>query len=149
MPPTGRPKVSIKQVIKQQHLGPETRFHIDYQWWNESGRNLESYLNTRIGQVVEFKQDEQPIDLINSHTGEVRQLSGFEYAVQNYFRQLPDDYTQRASVVDAVFCVLLANANQPMSAQEIAEKIHRHPEVVYKTLGSNQGYQGIYIYNEE
>ena len=149
MPTTSRPKVSIKQVIKQQHLGPETRFHIDYNWWNESGRNLESYLHTRIGQVVEVKKNEQPIDLINTNTGEVRQLSGFEYAVQSYFRQLPDDYSQRASVVDAVFCVLLANANQPMSAQEIAEKIHRTPDVIFKTLGSNHGYQGIYTYNED
>jgi predicted transcriptional regulator len=48
-----------------------------------------------------------------------------------------------ASLVDAAFCVLLANANQPMTAKEIAERIDRQPDVVVRTLGGPKIYQGI------
>jgi predicted transcriptional regulator len=38
---------------------------------------------------------------------------------------------------------LLANANQPMSARELAEKVQRPIDVVTRTLGGPQIYQGI------
>ena len=50
-----------------------------------------------------------------AQTGEVRRVDGFQYLVQAYFRQLPDDFVRNASLVDAAFCVLLSNANQPMT----------------------------------
>ena len=48
-----------------------------------------------------------------------------------------------ASLVDAAFCILLANANQPMTAIEIAEGIGRQPDIVVRTLGGPKIYQGI------
>lgn len=140
-----RPKVIIKPR-QVQPIDENTRFYIDYSWWEAEKLSLESYLNTRLGQTITLDPTARPIDLIDTQTGEVRQLSSFEYAAQNYFRQLPGDFAQRASLVDAVFCVLLANGNRPMSAAEIAEQVHRPAETIYKTLGSGKIYQGIRPY---
>ncbi|MFW6184869.1 MAG: hypothetical protein ACOC8X_13805, partial [Chloroflexota bacterium] len=60
-----------------------------------------------------------------------------------YFNKLPQDFTARSSLVDAVFCVLLANANQPMSAREIADRLERPSSVVLRTLSGPRVYQGI------
>ncbi|MCO5186253.1 MAG: hypothetical protein M9965_20220, partial [Anaerolineae bacterium] len=86
---------------------------------------------------------------IDPHTGEVRQVSQFEFALQRYFQQLPDNYLQRASLVDAVFSVLLANGNRPMSAIEIADAVKRLPDVIFQTFGRGQVYRGIRPYIEE
>jgi hypothetical protein len=83
------------------------------------------------------------VDLVDMNTGEVRKVDGFQYALQSYFSQLPEDFASRTSLVDAVFCVLLANANQPMTAQTIADRIHRPVDVVLKTIGGPRIYQGI------
>ena len=141
-----RPKVSLKGIPTKTIVGPDTRFYIDYTWWEESGRSIEGYLATRLGREIELDNSTVPIDLIDEITGEVRQLSSFEYSMQNLFAQLPQDYTQRASLVDSVFLVLLAGGNRPMSATEIAEQVGRDPETVYKTIGGNRIHQGIRVY---
>lgn len=46
-------------------------------------------------------------------------------------------------MVDAVFSVLLANGNEPMTAAELAERIQRTPELITKTFGGAQIYNGI------
>ncbi len=132
-----------------QRLGPETRFHIDYSWWDRQNLSLESYLQSRLGGQAKAEADMQAIDSVDPVTAEVRQVSGFEFAIQRYFRQLPGDYLKNASVVDAIFYVLLANGNRPMNSAEIAAQIKRSPDVVLQMLSGNQVYQGIRAYREE
>lgn len=86
---------------------------------------------------------QEKVDLVDPDTGEVRRVDGFQYALQTYFSQLPDDFLTQTSLVDAVFYILLANANKPMSARELAERMARDPDVVLKTLGGPRIYQGI------
>ena len=142
MPRGSRPQVSINKPQKSQ-AGPDTRFQIDYDWWTENDRSLESYLNSKLGQEVSLEAESNQIDLIDPVTGQVHPLSGFEYAIQNYVSQLPDDFIRKASLVDGTFFVLLANGNRPMTATEIAEQVGRSPDVIFKTLGSAKTYLGI------
>ncbi len=137
-----RPKLKPSSL---KRATPDTRFYVDYSWWEKSNLDLKTYLHTRLSitEGVSFESDIEEVDLVDPETGEVRQVDGFQYALQNYFSQLPGDFTDRTSLVDAVFCVLLANANQPMSAQAIADRIHRHPDIVLKTIGGPHVYQGI------
>lgn len=144
----GRPNVTIK-LPKKTKVGPNTRFYIDYSWWEESNLNLETYLSSRLGHDISLTDDGTQVDLIDAQTGEVRQLSGFEFAVQTYFSQQPADFAQRASLVDGAFSVLLANGNRPLTATEIAEQIRHSVDKVYKTLGSGKVFQGIRVYRDE
>lgn len=123
----------------------ETKFIIDYDWWEKSDLDLKTYLLTRlpIDDEVPTEIDTNEVDLIDPETGEVHRVDGFQYIVQTYFSQLPEDFTTRTSLVDAVFCVLLANANIPMTAQEIADKVHRSVGTILKTVGGPKIYQGI------
>lgn len=141
---SGNPRPKLKPSALKLAT-PETRFFVDYSWWEESNLDLKTYLHTRlsIGDSVSFDAAMDEVDLVDMNTGEVRKVDGFQYALQSYFSQLPDDFASRTSLVDAVFCVLLANANQPMSAQNIADRIHRPVDVVLKTIGGQRIYQGI------
>ena len=137
-----RPKLSAAH-LKRPTL--ETKFHIDYDWWDQSDLDLKTYLYSRleIGDESGLELGVENVDLVDPDTGEVRQVDGFQYALQTYFAQLPDDFAQQSSLVDAVFYVLLSNANKPMSARELAEKTNRDPAVILKTLAGRRIYQGI------
>ncbi len=137
-----RPKVSLKSLNR---VTPETMFYIDYDWWDESNLDLKTYLMTRLSINEEYfnSSDVDRVDLVDPRTGEVRNVDGFQYLVQSYFHQVPEDFIKNASLVDAVFCVLLSNANQPMSGAEIAERTEKPVSTVLRTLGGPKIYQGI------
>jgi hypothetical protein len=137
-----RPKVKAP-VLKRPTV--DTRIYIDYDWWERSNLDLKTYLYSRldIDEDLQLDTDMEKVDLVDQLTGEVHQVDGFQYVLQTYFSQLPQDFAARTSLVDAVFCVLLANANQPMAVREIAERLQRPPEVILRTLGGPQVYQGI------
>lgn len=138
------PRPKLKNITPIQRATPDTRFYIDYEWWDKSDLDLKTYIFSRLDiNEGDMDPESDEVDLINPETGEVRRVDGFQYVVQTYFSQLPDDFIARASLVDAVFCTILANANEPMSAREIAEKIKRTPQVVLKTIGGPKIYQGI------
>jgi hypothetical protein len=137
-----RPPVKISSV---RRANPDTEFYIDFDWWEESNLDLKTYLLTRLSLSDESSLDTEfdSVDLVDPQTGEVRTVDGFQYLVQTYFHQMPDDFITQASLVDAAFSVLLANANKPMSAEEIAARIERPVDVVVRTLGGTRVYQGI------
>ncbi|MFN2135179.1 MAG: hypothetical protein ACK2UK_04440 [Candidatus Promineifilaceae bacterium] len=137
-----RPKISLNKIKRATE---DTPFYIDFEWWEESNLDLRTYLMTRLAldEDVSLDSEFDTVDLIDAQTGEVHQVDGFQYLIQAYFHQLPDDFLINASLVDAAFCVLLANANQPMTGTEIAERIERPADVVVRTLGGPQIYQGI------
>ena len=138
--PRPKPKASM---LKRPTA--DTKFIIDYDWWDKSDLDLKTYLLTRlpIDEDVPAEADTDEVDLVDSETGEVYRVDSFQYIVQTYFNQLPEDFATRTSLVDAVFCVLLANANIPMTAQEIADRVHRPVNTVLKTVGGPKIYQGI------
>ena len=137
-----RPKVNSSLLKRATE---DTKFYVDYEWWDKSDLDLKTYLFTRLpieeDANLEIETDE--VDLVDPETGEVYRVDGFQYIVKTYFNQLPEDFATRTSLVDAVFCVLLANANQPMTAQEIAKRVGRPTETILKTIGGPKIYQGI------
>ena len=137
-----RPKVTLSSFKRPT---ADTKFFVDYEWWESSNLDLKTYLYTRlaIGDDVNLESDVDEIDLVDPETGEVQRVDGFQYMVQAYFSRLPEDFASRTSLVDAVFCVLLANGNRPMSAREIAKRVQRSPDVVIRTLAGPKIYQGI------
>ena len=139
------PRPKLKAILPTQ-LTPDTKFYVDFAWWEKSDLDIKTYLYSRLP----IEEDEagmdlerELIDLVDMQTGQVRQVDGFQYIVQAYFRQMPKDFLRLTSMVDAVFCALLANANEPMTAQELAETVERPVDTVLKTLGGPRIYQGI------
>lgn len=141
---TAKSRPQIGSTLIKTH-DENTRFHIDFDWWEQSSLDLKTYLSSRLqlGGEIPLDLEADAIDVVDPRTGEVRRVDGFQYVLQAYFKQLPDDFIKRASLVDAVFCILLGNANQPLSAVELGERVQRSPDVIVKTLGGRTIYQGI------
>lgn len=138
------PRPMIK-TANLRRVTPDTRFYIDYSWWEESHLDLKTYLLTRLSLGGEAGQEiaADQVDLVDSKTGEVRQVDSFQYLVSSYFNRHGNDLATQSSLVDAVFSVLLANGNEPLTAAEIAERVQRQPDLIAKTFGGPQIYHGI------
>lgn len=145
------PRPTIKKT-NLRLVTADTKFYIDYSWWDEGHLDLRTYILSRlnIGSDLGPELPAERIDLVDSKTGEVRQVDAFQYLVRNYFSRHDDELSTQGSVVDAVFSVLLANGNEPMTAAELAERIQRTPELITKTFGGSQIYNGIRpLFDEE
>ncbi len=139
------PRPKLKTTLLTQTT-PETKFFVDFDWWEKSDLDIKTYLYSRLPieeDETSMDLERELIDLVDMQTGQVRQVDGFQYIIQAYFRQMPKDFLRQTSMVDAVFCALLANANEPMSAVELAEIVGRQVDVILKTLGGPRIYQGI------
>lgn len=149
---SGNPRPKITASLLRQ-VTPNTRFYIDYSWWDEENLDLKTYLLTRLSLGEDFGTADvqaENVDLVDPRTGEVHQVDSFQYLVQSYYVRQSDEVVGQGSIVDAVFSVLLAGGNVPMTVDEIAQRVNRPTELIIKTFSGHQVYNGIRpIYDED
>jgi hypothetical protein len=124
----------------------ETKFHIDYDWWERSDQDLRANMIAQLppeqqAYFVEHGEDEE-MDWIDPETAEVRRVDGLDMALQEAVRG-DAFFTPPTSLVNAVFRVFLTNGNMPLTPNELAEKIGRPPMTILRTLAGQQVYKGV------
>ena len=137
----GKPKPSA--IIKPTL---DTKFHIDYDWWDKENNDLRSYMLTHLPSDLREKfeegGEEKVIDYIDPQTGEVLQLDELGLAIQEAAKR--DDFINlQASLVDSIFRVFLANGNTPRTPQELESETGREAKIILKTFGGLTIYRGI------
>lgn len=124
----------------------DTRFHIDYEWWDHEGQELRVYLLSHLSpEQREFftqHRETEGVDWIDPVTAEVHQVDALQRALQEAARQ-PDFITAHTSLVDAVFRVFLANNNVPLTPVELSQHVERPPMTILRTLTGATIYRGI------
>ncbi len=124
----------------------DTRYHIDYTWWQRSDEDLRTYLLSHLPQEQRERlagmNDEVQIDFIDPLTGEVTQVDELHYALQKAAQE-PGFITPHTSLVDAIFRLLIASNNRPLSSNELSQKLNRPAGVILKMLSGNRVYKGI------
>jgi hypothetical protein len=140
--------VSTSSSTASQRIKPtlDTKFHIDYDWWDREGHELRVYLLSHLDDVhrayfVEHRDTEE-IDWIDPVTAEVRKVDALQRALQEA-SQREDFISPHTSLVDVVFRVFLANNNTPLTPLELGERIGRAPTTILRTLGGTTVYKGI------
>ena len=129
----------------------DTRFHIDFDWWERHGREYRVYLRSHLceGHQPEFRPeedgDDRLLDWVHARTAQVSRLDRLQYTLRSHCARQPEYLTQRTSMVDAVFRVFIANGNQPLAAPELAARIGRDGQAntVLRTLSGRRVYKGL------
>ena len=132
--------------------GIDTKFHIDYAWWERSDEDLNLYVLSHLPpehrEVLGADSEEQVVDYIDPETGEVFQVDGLGMAVQIASRD-PNYITSQTPLVDSIFRVFLANGNAPLSARELEERTGRPASTILKMLSGSRVWKGIRPYQSE
>jgi hypothetical protein len=125
----------------------QTLFRIDFDWWKSHDNNWRVYMLSCLcpahQAMFENSSSEIWLDWIDPQTAEVKILDGMEHILLTHCAKQPDFINANTSIVDAVFRILLANQNKPMTLIEIGQKINRPPEILLRTLAGSQVYKGI------
>lgn len=126
----------------------DTKFHIDYNWWEREDRDLRTYLLSHLlpeqRSQFETHQDDSMIDWIDPETAEVRRVDALQQALVKASED-PQYISDHTTLVDAVFRVFLANGNKPLSPNDLGKRINRPPATILRTLAGTSGqvYKGI------
>ena len=126
----------------------ETKFHIDFDWWERAGRDLrvslQSHLCSECKEIFTNHRGSEQVDWIDPHTAEVTQVDALWQSLRTHCREKPDFITDSTPLTDAIFRLFLANGNVPLSATELHETLGRSGALtILRTLGGRKVYKGI------
>jgi hypothetical protein len=125
----------------------DTKFHIDFEWWQKTKQALKIDLNSHACAEVQEQYDDQPhktFDWIDPDTGQVFNIDLMWYLVHTHCSQQPDFIDSRMPLTTAIFCTFIANDNTPLTAVEIYERLQKKtPELILGTIGGRKVYKGI------
>lgn len=131
----------------------DTKFRIDYDWWERAERDLEIYLHSHLCSehreaYADVKADAL-VDNVDPETAEVNKVPGIQNTLISHCAQQADYITRQTSLVNAVFRIFLANGNSPLTARELGERLGRQPNMVLRTFSSPRVYKGVRPYVED
>jgi hypothetical protein len=127
----------------------KTKFHIDFDWWERESREFRVYLTSHLCPEHQAAFAEQAagdvVDVIDPETAEVRKEDGIQHTLRTHCSRRPDFITPHTSLVDAVFRVFIANGNQPLSPEELSDRIGRpgQANTILRTLSGARIYKGL------
>jgi hypothetical protein len=140
-----RPSALIRPTL-------DTKFHIDYEWWDRTDEDLRIYLLSHLQpeqrEIVAQSQESRTVDHIDPETGEVFRMDELELAL-HLAAQDPEFINPHTSLVDSVFRVFLRNQNTPLSPRELEVETGRPAETIRKTFSGVRIYKGIRPYSED
>ncbi len=138
----------MTQVKRYSLVKPtlNTPFHIDFDWWRQNDQEWRVHLRSCLPE--EYQQafaeaDTEEADWVDPETAEVQRVDGLQHVLINYAARNDDFITSRTTLVEAVFRMLLANGNTPLTASEIGERLRRPPMTILRTIAGVRVYKGI------
>jgi hypothetical protein len=125
----------------------DTKFHIDFDWWDERGRNfrvnLLSHLCADCQDHYRTYQEAELVDWIDVDTAEVTQVDGLWHSLRTCCSLKPEYTDAHTPLATAIFRTFLANGNLPLTPAELQEQIHRPADTILRTIGGFRVYHGI------
>ncbi len=125
----------------------DTPFQVDFDWWKQHDNNwhvyLYSYLCDEHRSAFASSDQDIRVDWIDPDTAEVRTVDGLQQVLMTHCARQSGFVTSNTTLVDAVFRMLLANGNEPMTPVELGKAINRPPETILRTLSGLTVYKGI------
>lgn len=131
----------------------DTKFHIDYSWWEESGRDFRLYLRDQLCAECRERfmdhRNTEDVDWVDPETGEVHRTDALWECLRTRCANDPDFINEHLPLASACFRIFLANDNTPLSPNELNQLMPwRSPDTILRTLGGREIYLGIRPWRE-
>lgn len=124
-----------------------TKYRVDFDWWKTHDNNWRVFLfdclcadhqKVFAGQTIDGM-----IDWVDPETAEVTKVDGLQNILMSHCAKEPGFVTTNTALVDAIFRVLIANGNNPLTPLELSDKIGKPAETILRTISGFQVYKGI------
>ena len=139
----------MSEVKKISLIKPtvQTPYHIDFEWWQKTDNSwhvaLESLLCPEHQRIFSDLPAGQMVDWIEPETAEVHPMDGLQHVLISHCARQQEFLNEHTALVEAIFRILLANENRPMSAEEMSQRLNRPSEVILKTIAGPRVYRGL------
>ena len=131
-------------LVKPQNTTP---FKIDFDWWKKHDRDWRVYLRSFLCEehqvMFENLDNDEIIDWVDEKTAEVTQVDALQHILITHCAKQEGFVSQKMSLVDSVFRILLSNGNRPITPEELGEILHRPATMILRTLSGIRVYKGI------
>ena len=128
----------------------QTPFHIDFDWWRANDENwhiaLAGMLCPEHQEAFNNLSESQLIDWVDPETAEVHQMDGLQQVLIQHCARQPGFLDEHTVMVEAIFRLLLANGNSPLSAEELGARLNRPADTILKTIAGPRVYKGLRPY---
>jgi hypothetical protein len=145
--------VARKRISRLVRPTIDTPYHIDFAWWEKSDRDLQVYLRSHLcpEHQAAFADAGETVmvDHVDPDTAQVTQLAGIQHILISHCAAQPGYITPQTSLVNAIFRVFLANGNQPLTVEELSERLGRPPRTILRLLSGHRIYKGLRPVYEE
>lgn len=125
----------------------DTKFHIDYPWWERADRDLDVYMRSHLcpehQETYRDMEASSLVDFVDPHTAAVTKIPAIQNILHTHCSQQPGYLTPQMSLINALFRVFMANGNTPMSSKELGARLDRSPQMILRTLSGPRVYKGI------
>ena len=126
----------------------DTPFHIDWDWWAQSGRNYRLDIYSQLCEECRGRfpspLDVEEVDWVDPDTAEVVRADALLTCLRRFCLEDPDYVNPSLPLAAAVFRVFLANGNKPLSANDLHEQLPWRPaRTILRILGGRQTHYGI------
>ena len=124
-----------------------TKFHIDFEWWDKQERDLRVYLHQHLckscREMYTSHLGSETVDWIDADTAEVHPVDGLWHALRTHCRFQPDYVSDATPLTVSVFRVFLANGNKPLTPLELGAETERSPEMILRVIGRGRVHNGV------
>jgi len=138
----------IQKKLNRLRPTINTKFSIDYSWWEKSGRNFRLYLLDQLCDECRGRfnnhQNTEDVDWVDPDTGEVHRTDALRECLRTECATDPEYINEQLPLASACFRIFLANNNSSLSPRELSQLLPwRSPDNILRTLGGKHVYLGL------
>jgi hypothetical protein len=125
-----------------------TKFHIDFQWWADEGRNFRRALLDQLcdecREAVENDPEPRSMDWIDPDTAQVFAIDQLWHVLNTQCAHKPEFLNEDMPLTASIFRLFIANNNRPLTPSEIHQQLRtKSAHTILRTVGGRNVYKGI------
>ena len=126
----------------------DTKFHIDYDWWKASGKDIRVAVRGQLCPDCQIRfpdhRNSESVDWVDPDTAEVIRTDALMQTLRNDCARKPGFISKDNSIITNVFRIFLLNGNQLLTPRDLHQQMPWvGDDAILRTLVAGTVYMGL------